>query len=149
MEDFLINYSGVLILVSHDRYLLDKLTEQLFIFDGRGEVLIYNGNYADYKIEQEEKLQQEKQVKNKEKEVIVDTPSNVEVKKKLSYKEQREYEALEKEIEELENEIEKLTQELGKTQDHVQLGELANDIEKSKVALDIKSERWLELAEYI
>lgn len=150
LEDFLFNYSGVLILVSHDRYLLDKLTEQLFIFDGNGHVQIYNGNYADYKIEEEEKLQLEKLLKNQEKEPSVETlPKKEEKKKKLSYKEQREYETLEKEIEALEKEIEDLTEKLGKTTDHVQLSELAGNIEKSKSNLDIKSERWLELAEYV
>lgn len=150
LEDFLINYSGVLILVSHDRYLLDKLTEQLFIFDGRGHVQIYNGNYADYKVEEEEKLQAEKNLKIKERETIIEEIPKIEdKKKKLSYKEQREYEYLEEEIESLEKEIKKLTQELSTTTDHVRLNELANMIEKSKSELDIKSERWIDLSEYI
>lgn len=53
LEDFLEKYTGVLLLVSHDRYLVDKLTDQLFIFDGTGKINIYNGNYADFKAEQE------------------------------------------------------------------------------------------------
>src|SRR5690606_1609382 len=63
LEEFLENYAGVLILVSHDRYLLDRLTDQLFIFTESQEIAIYNGNYSDYKLELEE---QEKEAKKKE-----------------------------------------------------------------------------------
>ena len=54
LEDFLLNFPGVLMLVSHDRYLIDRLTDQLFIFEGDGNVRIYSGNYTDYRLEQEE-----------------------------------------------------------------------------------------------
>lgn len=147
LEDFLLSYSGILILVSHDRYLIDKLTDQLFIFDGSGTISIYNGNYADFKFEQEQKIKEEKQAekKNKEQEKIIAETA----KKKLSYKEQQEYEQLEEEIEKLETTIQERTEELNKTTDHLQLSELANHIEKLQKDLDNKSERWLELAEYI
>lgn len=147
LEDFLLSYSGILILVSHDRYLIDKLTDQLFIFDGSGTISIYNGNYADFKFEQEQKIKEEKQAEKKNKgqeKIIAET-----AKKKLSYKEQKEYEQLEEEIEKLETTIQERTEELNKTTDHLQLSELANHIEKLQKDLDIKSERWLELAEYI
>ena len=147
LEDFLLSYSGILILVSHDRYLIDKLTDQLFIFDGSGTISIYNGNYADFKFEQEQKIKEEKQAEKKNKgqeKIITET-----AKKKLSYKEQKEYEQLEEEIEKLETTIQERTEELNKTTDHLQLSELANHIEKLQKDLDNKSERWLELAEYI
>lgn len=54
LEDFLLNFPGILILVSHDRYLIDRLTDQLFIFEGDGNVYIYSGNYTEYRLEQEE-----------------------------------------------------------------------------------------------
>ena len=60
LEEFLTNYSGVLMLVSHDRYLLDKLTDQLFIMEGNGHVKIYNGNYSSYRYELEVDKQQAK-----------------------------------------------------------------------------------------
>ena len=147
LEDFLLSYSGILILVSHDRYLIDKLTDQLFIFDGSGTVSIYNGNYADFKFEQEQKIKEEKQAekKNKEQEKIIAETS----KKKLSYKEQKEYEQLEEEIEKLEVIIQERTEELNQTSDHLKLSELASHIEKLQMNLDNKAERWLELAEYI
>lgn len=141
LEDFLEQYPGILILVSHDRYLLDKLTDQLFIFTGDGEVVIYNGNYADFKLEQEEL--------NKKVEKKVEKPKPVvEKKHKLSFKEQKEFETLESEISELEEQIADLTSTLSNTTDHVELQKIAEEIEKHKEALDTKSERWLTLAEF-
>lgn len=141
LEDFLEQYPGILILVSHDRYLLDKLTDQLFIFTGVGEVVIYNGNYADFKLEQEEL--------NKKVEKKVEKPKPViEKKQKLSYKEQREFESLETEIAKLEEQIAELTTTLSNTTDHVELQKIAEEIEKHKESLDAKSERWLTLAEF-
>ena len=151
LEDFLLSYSGVLILVSHDRYLIDKLTEQLFIFDGSGSVTIYNGNYADFKFEQEQKLKEEKLKEKKSKENLNSIPTNSteQQKKKLSYKEQLEYEKLEEEIEKIEIQIKTKTEELNTITDHHLLSDLAKEIELLQQQLDHKSERWLELAEYI
>src|SRR5690606_6469811 len=93
LEDFLVNFPGILILVSHDRYLIDKLTDQLFIFDGTGSVSIYNGNYADFKYEQDERIKEEKILEKKLKAnpIVTITESS---KKKLSFKEIKEYEEL-------------------------------------------------------
>lgn len=147
LEEFLLNYPGVLILVSHDRYLIDKLTEQLFIFDGNGQVTIYNGNYADFKYEEELRLKEEKIAEKAKKEFKEAAPILKEEKKILSYKEQLEYESLEKQIQELEEKIENKTTELNNTSDHTSLSVLAKDIEDLQNSLDSKSERWLELAE--
>lgn len=149
LEDFLLSYSGVLILVSHDRYLIDKLTDQLFIFDGSGKVIIYNGNYADYKFEIEQKLKEQKEAERKTKESKNKQDIQSSTKKKLSYKEQREFNELENRISELENLIKEKTEELNSTTDHILLANLAKDIEALQEELEEKSERWLELAEYI
>lgn len=149
LEDFLINYPGILILVSHDRYLIDKLTEQLFIFDGSGNVIIYNGNYADYKAEKEEILKEEKLIEKTIKDAIVSSEPTNTIKKKLSYKEQREYESIEKDIDEIEKDIIRKTAILNITTDHVALSEIAKEIENLQHELDKKSERWIELSEYI
>jgi len=149
LEEFLMNYPGVLILVSHDRYLIDKLTEQLFILKGEGEVYIYNGNYADYKLEQDQKLKAEKQKKDNNQAKPLIEEKKVEEKKKLSYKEQLEYQALEKEIDQLEKSIQSKTTEINNTSDHQQLAELAIAIQNLKDTLDFKTERWLSLAESI
>lgn len=148
LEDFLDHYKGVLILVSHDRYLLDKLTEQLFIFEGRGRVQIYNGNYADFKLEQDEiqKLEKEKQKKSIQEQV---KPTVKEEKKKLSYKEQLEYTKLEEEIEKLEQNIKSKTEELNQVIDHLKLSSLAEEIQSMQKEIDQKSERWLYLADFM
>ena len=146
LEEFLDNYRGVLILVSHDRYLLDKLTDQLFIFEGTGKIRIYNGNYADFKIEQDElqKLEKEKQKKN-----IQETakPQLKEEKKKLSYKEQLEYNKLETEIENLEIQLKAKSKELNQLTDHIKLLVVAEEIKALQEQIDKKSERWLHLAD--
>jgi len=146
LEEFLDNYRGVLILVSHDRYLLDKLTDQLFIFEGTGKIRIYNGNYADFKIEQDElqKLEKEKQKKN-----IQETakPQAKEEKKKLSYKEQLEYNKLETEIENLEIQLKAKSRELNQLTDHIKLLVVAEEIKALQEQIDKKSERWLHLAD--
>ena len=149
LEEYLMNYPGVLVLVSHDRYLIDKLTEQLFIFDGEGQVTIYNGNYADYKYEEELRLKEEKLASKtqKEKESIQEVKK--EEKKTLSYKEQKEYESLENEIQELEQLIANKTIELNLMTDHTALSELSKEIENLQKSLENKSERWLELGELI
>lgn len=146
LEEFLENYPGILILVSHDRYLVDKLTDQLFIFEGGGNLRIYNGNYADYKTELEEKLKEDK---NTPTPVEKKNNDQKESKKKLSYKEVLEYKNLEKEIEEIELEIEEKTQEINKLTDHIQLINKGEELKLLQKTLNIKSDRWLELAEYI
>ena len=148
LEDFLDNYKGVLILVSHDRYLLDKLTDQLFIFEGKGIVQIYNGNYADFKLEQEEiqKLEKEKQKRISQEQV---KPIVKEEKKKLSYKEQLEYNKLEEEIEKLETQVALKTEELNQVTDHLKLSSLAEEIQSIQKQIDDKSERWLYLGDFM
>jgi ATP-binding cassette subfamily F protein uup len=141
LEEFLENFPGVLVLVSHDRYLIDKLTEQLFIFPGDGNIVIYNGNYADYKLEQEALV--------KKPEKKIEKAKAPEKKQKLNFKEQKEFEGLENEIAELEEKVNSLTEELSKTADHVELQKIAEEIEKTKTTLDEKTERWMELAEFI
>lgn len=148
LEEFLDNYRGVLILVSHDRYLLDKLTDQLFIFEGTGKIRIYNGNYADFKIEQDElqKFEREKQKKNVQE---IAKPQIKEEKKKLSYKEQLEYNKLETEIENLELQVKAKTEELNQLTDHTKLSIVAEEIKTMQEQIDQKSERWLYLADFM
>ncbi|WP_159637215.1 ABC-F family ATP-binding cassette domain-containing protein [Sphingobacterium composti Ten et al. 2007 non Yoo et al. 2007] len=148
LEDFLVNFPGILILVSHDRYLIDKLTEQLFIFNGSGKVTIYNGNYADYKFEEEERIKEEKLLEKKLKANPTPTPIESD-KKKLSYKEKIEYEELESKISILEETIKEKTTLLNSASDHTLLSSLSQEIEELQKQVDQKSERWLELGEYL
>jgi ATP-binding cassette subfamily F protein uup len=144
LEEFLTNYTGVLMLVSHDRYLLDKLTDQLFIMEGEGHVKIFNGNYSSYRYEQEIAKQQAKNAPVVEK--IEQKPQPK--KSKLSFKEIKELENLDKEIAEIEKKIASLTRELNSgAHDHSQLIDLARQIAGLNDELDTKSIRWIELTE--
>jgi ATP-binding cassette subfamily F protein uup len=144
LEEFLTNYTGVLMLVSHDRYLLDKLTDQLFIMEGDGNVRIFNGNYSSYRYELEISKQQAKAAAVVEKAEVKNQPK----KSKLSFKEQKELENLEKEIADIENEIKTLSEEMNSgTGDHQQLSDLARHIQTLTNQIDEKSMRWMELTE--
>lgn len=146
LEAFLLNYPGVLILVSHDRYLLDKLTDQLFILDGSGRVKVYNGNYADYKQEQE---LSSKKKESFEAATVVKKPTSTVNGKKLTYKERQEFEHLDQLIPALEKQIEEQTQELNRTSDHLAITAIANELTRLNEELDEKMERWMALSELI
>ncbi|WP_207533492.1 ABC-F family ATP-binding cassette domain-containing protein [Desertivirga arenae] len=145
LEDFLENYSGVLLLVSHDRYLMDKLTEQLFILEGDSTVKIYNGNYTEYRLEKEE------EIKNKSilKKANDSSPGkNSSIKTKLTFKEEKELDEIEKDIFELEAKINDLTIELNSgISDHTILNNISTEIETKKSSLDKLTNRWVELSE--
>jgi len=143
LEEFLTNYPGILMLVSHDRYLLDKLTDQLFIMEEGGHVKIYNGNYSAYRLEQEENKQQAK------KGAVVDQPAaQVQKKNKLSFKETRELETLESEISGIEDRLKQKNEELNITGIAPnRLAEVLKEIEKLTSLVNEKSVRWLELSE--
>lgn len=142
LEEFLEFYPGVLLLVSHDRYLLDKLTDQLFIFTDSAKIKIYNGNYSDFKSEEisEEKNKIKKIVEKK-----IEKDNSKE--KKISYKEKKELESLEAVIPEIESKIRFLTNEMNEISDHEALTEIAKDIEKLSSDLSLKEDRWMELSE--
>ena len=145
LEEFLENFPGVLILVSHDRYLLDKMSDQLFIMEGNGEVNIYNGNYSEYRLSLE-------QLKEKaEKKVAAPSPAPVvkEASKKLSYKEQKELEDSEQKIATLEDKIVSLTSSLSEvdSSDYKKIEGISSEIQDLNKELDQVMERWLELSE--
>lgn len=147
LEDFLENYQGILILVSHDRYLLDKLSDQLFIFTEDPELIIYNGNYSDFKIEQEDKAKLEKLKLSKpviEKPIPLEKNEQIKV---LSFKEEQEILSLEKEVHGLEETINSKTFEMNGVSEHSILSQLAEEIQVLTSKLDAKSERWMELLE--
>lgn len=146
LEAYLESFDGCLILVSHDRYFMDKLVDHLFVFDGSGTIRDFPGNYTDYRMSAEpapkvvtEEVKPKKAIGREPKE-----------KKKLSFNEKREFEALEAEIPKLEEEKSQLIQKLNKGHtDHEQLVEWSQEIEKLTNELDEKELRWLELSEYI
>lgn len=145
LEEFLENFPGVLILVSHDRYLLDKMSEQLFIMEGTGEVTIYNGNYSEYRLSLDA-AKEKPEVKKKEAQASAPTPV---AQKKLSYKEQKELEDLEARIPQIESEIEKLTHSLLDidSSNYIEIQTVTKSIETLNSEMNVVMERWLTLSE--
>ena len=149
LEEFLDSFSGCVIIVTHDRYFMDRLVDHLFVFEGEGKVKDFNGKYTDYRDWKEEKEKEakkaEKAAKPKE-----EQPRISQEKKKLTFKEKMEYEQLEGEIEELEGEKEELEQKLisGET-DHEKLQAWSERISELIQLIEDKTERWMELAEYV
>jgi len=144
LEDFLLKFPGVLLLVSHDRYLIDRLTEQLFIFENGGLIRIYLGNYTDYRLEQDEKKQTIKQV------VPVSTSKSTAKKSKLSFSDQKELESLNKEIPAVEEKIKELTEKLNsETIQQDKLLVVLKDMEVLTAELDKKTNRWIELSDLV
>ncbi|MDP2384954.1 MAG: ABC-F family ATP-binding cassette domain-containing protein [Bacteroidota bacterium] len=151
LEDFLVDFNGCVLIVSHDRYFLDKIITQVFAFQGDGIMKDFPGNYTEYRNwqdEQEEiKREQAKQPAKRIEEKVV-PPSPVKQTKKLSYNEQREVEELEKEIAKLEEEKRVLSEELSSgTLDHKDLLEKGMQLKTIEDSLETKSFRWLELQE--
>lgn len=148
LEDFLLHFQGVLIIVSHDRYFMNKLVEHLFVFEGEGIIKDFNGSYQEYR-EHQEAIKEAKKAEEKPKKTT-EKPKKEKPKTKLSYNEQREYEQLEQEIENLELEKEKITEELSAgTLSNEELIERSNRIGKIVEELDQKTERWFELGEFV
>jgi len=149
LEDFLENFGGCLLIVTHDRYFLDKLADHLFIFEGEGQIRDFNGNYTDYREWLLEK-EKEENLKRTAKTIAVKqekAPDQSDTKK-LSFKEKKEYETLESEIEVLENEKNAYIARLNTgTGDHSEMMEWAQKIEEIIQIIDKKTNRWLELAE--
>lgn len=145
LEDFLDKFSGCLLLVSHDRYFMDHLVNQLFVFEGDGKIRLFNGNYSDYREwEEERELIQAEPVKDEPKVVAEKTVE----KTKATFKEKQEFERLQKELEVLEQKKEALTSLLNQgTNDHQQLIQWSAEIELIIKQIDEKTMRWLELSE--
>lgn len=146
LEEFLLNFKGCILLVSHDRYLVDKLTDQLFIFEGEGNVRVYNGNYTDYRVERDEaeELKKAELKAAKIKATVVQTPAPT-TKTKLTYKEQKEIETLEKEIAALEIQKSFLNEKLLTETGVDELIQLAKELADASQLLDAKEMRLLEL----
>jgi len=155
LENFLSDFQGCLLLVSHDRYFMDRLVDHLFVFEGNGIIKDFPGNYSQYRETTDHSRQttddtKEKVIANNSESEVVHRPSSIVTKKQLSYKEKREFEVLEKEIAELTKEKETVTQRLNSGDaSFEELQRLSNRIGEVSKLLDEKELRWLELSEII
>lgn len=143
LEDYLHDFSGAVITVSHDRYFLDKVAEKLLIFEGNSKIVSYFGSIMDYL---------EQQTTNKEEKTVKTKPQSQpkERKKKLSYNEQKEWETIEDDIALLENKIEELTEAMNhQGDDFTKLQDLQKEIDQTEQALEEKMTRWEYLSEIV
>ena len=148
LEDFLEKFNGCLVLVSHDRYFMDHLVDQLFVFEGDGKIRSFNGNYSDYRTWLDETNSGENKIDDLKVEPPLAEPKKE--KTKVSFKEKQEYQQLAGEIEALEKKKEDLTTLINSgSQDHQQLIDWASQIESIAQTIESKTNRWLELAELV
>ncbi len=153
LENFLSDFGGCIIIVSHDRYFMDRLVEHLFVFQGDGDIRDFPGNYSQYRIalKDDEKLTDKGTPLSsdvKEEKPLPAPAAAKEETRKLSFKEKREFELLEKEIADLEKEKTSIGEKLNDSETHFnQLQELSLRIGEINILLEQKEMRWLELSE--
>ncbi|WP_417265333.1 ABC-F family ATP-binding cassette domain-containing protein [Brumimicrobium sp.] len=158
LEDYLKNFQGCLIVVSHDRYFMDKMVDHIFVFEGDAKIKDITGNYTVYRdklkaelLEDQAERRFEKAQSAKaslEKEAVKTVPKEKE-KRKLSFKEKQEFEKLDAEVEKLETEKENLTLVLSSGEvSSDELNEASKRLGELMLELEEKTERWMELAEY-
>lgn len=148
LEDYLDRFAGIIIVVSHDRYFLDRVVTRIFYFDGSGKIGRVEGAYAEYR---EKRLLEEAAQEIKpaaEKKTAPAPPKRA--KKKLSYHEQREYDTIEEEIDRLQAEADRLAEEIEQSSsDYVKLQELTAAKEEAEQKLEERMERFLELQDML
>ncbi|MDG1148481.1 MAG: ABC-F family ATP-binding cassette domain-containing protein [Crocinitomicaceae bacterium] len=157
LEDYLRSFKGCLIVVSHDRYFMDKMVDHLFVFEGEGEIKDILGNYTVFRKQKQLNLRAEK--KKASNSNVVEVPAEkpivlkpkIEVKaRKISFKEKMEFEEIEKDMESLEEEKDKLTLVLSSPDSsNDELMESGKRLSKVVSELEMKTDRWLELSEFI
>ncbi len=151
LEEFLQEYKGCILLVSHDRYFMDKLVDHLFVFEGNGVVKDFPGNYTQYRNTEDSELRKLKEQVDTNYNVIENPPKESDLKRqvsKRSYKENREMEQLEKDMPQLESEKQMLEQKMSLgDMDYSELQSTANRVTEIIALLEEKEMRWLELSE--
>ena len=150
LEDFLDHYKGCLLIVSHDRWFMNKLVDHIFVFEGDGKVKDYYGNYTDYRIARDKELKLQKRAEKEHRlaQTSVEQPVEKPVSKKMTYKERKEFEQLEVDIEQLELEKKELVDKMNSGEGSAQdLQSWSERYEVVEVTLDEKTMRWLELSE--
>lgn len=148
LEEYLQDFPGCVIIVSHDRYFMDKVIDHLLVFEGEGKITDFPGNYTQYREWSHLKSKEEAEKTNKPKETKLKADFHHESRRKMSFKEKREFEQLEKDIEQLETQCKNIEESLCSGNLSVEeLTEKSKQLPILKAQLDEKSMRWLELAE--
>ena len=148
LENFLMDFPGCLIIISHDRYFMDRIVDHLFVFEGDGIIRDFPGNYAEYREEQAGKEPDAEKIKSQ---IISSTALPVQQTtdtRKATFKEKREFEILEKEIKNLTSEKNSITEKLSDQKlDYIEIEKLSTRFKDISNMVDEKELRWLELSE--
>lgn len=146
LEDYLEEFPGCVLVVSHDRHFMDKVAQHLFLFEGEGIIRDFNGTYTDYWVDQKDK--NKKAIKEaQEAKAETKTEKVKDTKPKMSYKEKIEYEKLEEELFELESQKEELESQMNTETDSEKITVLSVKYGELNKTIDSKTERWMELDE--
>ncbi|NNG08883.1 MAG: ABC-F family ATP-binding cassette domain-containing protein, partial [Arenibacter sp.] len=149
LESFLLDFPGCLIVVSRDRYFMDKIVDHLFVFRGNAEIEDFPGNYSDYRTYEDSNIQESRALKekNNESKNTKNSWKEEETGKKLSFLEQKEYKQLEKEIQKLESKKEELQNKFTDTTlSGDAIAKLSIELKEITNAIEEKTERWFELS---
>lgn len=152
LENFLQQFQGSLIIVSHDRYFMDRIVDHILAFEGEGKIRDFTGNFSEYREakSKEDALEKSVSVKSEPVKETVPAVNNANAKKKrLSFKEQRELETIEKEMPELEEKRAKILDQLNNEADYEKISKLSADLESISETLENHEMRWLELQEIL
>lgn len=148
LENFLMDFPGCLIIISHDRYFMDRIVDHLFVFEGDGVIRDFPGNYAEYREELNEKTVDPEKIKSQiivNREVVEETKTE---KRKPSFNEKREFEMLEKDIKKLNLEKTEISEKLSDSNlDYPQIEKYSTRFREVSEQIDEKELRWLELSE--
>ncbi|MCG9909816.1 MAG: ABC-F family ATP-binding cassette domain-containing protein [Flavobacteriales bacterium] len=148
LEDFLLDFPGCLIVVSHDRYFMDKIADQTFVFEGNGEVKVHIGNYTDYRAEKAGEAAAQKTNKTPQPVFAEKATAPKKAKQGLTFKEKYEYEHIEAEIAALENRKTELEKEMeSQLSNPEKLISITEELGKTVNLIDEKTLRWMELEE--
>ncbi len=148
LENFLLDFHGCLVMVSHDRYFMDRMVEHLFIFEGEGAIRDFPGNYGLYQLWLKTKETSSSAIENRLSPLVPREPAEKQAKPKLSYKEKKELEILEKEMEVLSREKENITERLhAQSLAYEEVQQLSLRFNTITENLHTKESRWLELSE--
>jgi len=154
LENFLQQFQGSLIIVSHDRYFMDRIIDHTLAFEGDGKIRDFVGNFSEYREakSKEDALGKSVSVKTENPKEDITPSVNTQIpakKKRLSFKEQRELETIEKEMPELEEQRTKILDQLNNESDYEKISKLSADLENISEKLETQEMRWLELQEIL
>lgn len=149
LEDYLDTFEGCLMIVSHDRYFMDRLTDHLFVFEGNGKIRDFPGNYTDLRLSGTmPKSGSQKEAKVAEKPKQETKPTENTEKRKLTFQEKKELDSLPTTISNLEKERSNITTRMQSETAYDKLQKLADELEKINTSISDKEARWLELSEW-